>query len=119
MDVSDPSSGRRLHLELRYAPQFAEYAVDVQRQGRHLQLVAHARPLLPGAIAVDLDPVAVRIGQVERLADQVIGRAIERPTDLDEARQREGEVRPGGHEDGQVVEARRAPVQAWRRTVAA
>ena len=53
--------------------QLRQDAVDVERIGRHPDLAARPRPLGARAVAVDLDPVAVGVVQVERLADQMVG----------------------------------------------
>ena len=54
-----------------------EEALDVERQRRH-PLADLAFPDLSRPIGVDLDPVAVGIGQVDRLADEVIREARQR-----------------------------------------
>ena len=71
-------------------------------------------PLVARAVAVELDPVAVGVGQVQRLADQVVGGAVQRPARLRQSRQREREVKPRGEEDREVVEAGGAAVQRGR-----
>jgi hypothetical protein len=48
-------------------------------------------PSIARAIPVKLDPVAVRIGEVERLADAVVGSSLQRYPSLDQATQRVGE----------------------------
>ena len=55
---------------------------------------SRSRPLGARPVAVDLDPVAVRVGQVQRLADQVVGRAVERPAGLGQPGQRQRQVTP-------------------------
>ena len=72
-------------------------ALQVERQGVHLEVAAGDRPLCPGTVAVELDPVVLRVGEVERLADEVVGGAGEPPARTDDAAQRTGEVGPFGH----------------------
>ena len=67
------------------------------------------------AIPVELEPVAVGIAQVERLADAVIGRAVERDARVDQAAQRVGERGAIGIADRGVVEPGRSRAAAARR----
>ena len=54
---------------------------EVQRERVHRHpAVVGPRPLLARAVAVDLDAVALRVAEVQRLADEVVGRAGERRT---------------------------------------
>ena len=70
----------------------ASSALNIEALGRHLQrAVRGAWPLLPRPIPVQLDAVAVRIAQVERFADAVIGSAVEGHVRVDQAPQRVGE----------------------------
>ena len=62
-------------------------------------------PLLARAIAVDLDAVAVGIGEIQRFADAVIGRAL----------QHRPRSRPGG---GASAPDRRATGRGWRSDTA-
>src|SRR5436190_13649877 len=77
--------------------QLGDQVVEVERSGTHLDSLAvgRARPLLPRAVPVELDPVAVGVGEVESLADAVVGGALERPVGLAEAAQGVGEGTPG------------------------
>ena len=54
--------------------------------------VGVAGPSLAVAVAVDLDPVAVGIGQVQRLGDEVVRGAVQRPARARETGQRVGEL---------------------------
>src|SRR5579859_4527957 len=58
------------------------------------------RPLLSRAVAVELDPVSVGIVEVQRLADAVVGGAVQRNPGVDEPPQRIAEGRPVGIADG-------------------
>ena len=60
---------------------------------------------LARAIGVDLDPVAVRVGEVERLADEVVGEAGERHPVAGRVREPAGEVGALGQQEGEVEEA--------------
>ena len=83
--------------------QLAEKAVDVERERGHP--VAHLTlPHLARAVPVDLDSVLVRIGQVERLADEMIREPDEGDSVADGVRQPAREVDAFGHEQGEVVE---------------
>jgi hypothetical protein len=76
---------------------------DIDRIGRHHQLAALSSPTLARPVGVDLDAEPVRIGEIERLADQVVARAGVDPEVrqmLDEAAQR----RPVREQDREVEE---------------
>jgi len=99
------------HLRLVRIPSgLGEQALEVERQRRHLELAARVGPLLARAVAVQLDPVPLRVGEVQRLADEVVGRAAQVPAGLEDAPERACEVYPPGNEQGEMEEARRA----WR-----
>ena len=112
VDVSDPRPGGsmgRLVLAL-----LGEQGVEVERQRRHLDLSVDATPFLARAVAVYLDPVALGVREVERLADEVVRGPGERATGADDAAQGAREVRPARHQDREVEEARGAPSPGWR-----
>jgi len=52
-----------------------DHALDVERVAGHGELTIVVSPGVARPIDVDLDAQAVRVGQIERLADQVIGHA--------------------------------------------
>ena len=68
-----------------------------------------------GAVPVKLDAVAVRIAQIKRLADAVVGRAIERHVRGQQTLQRIGQRGARRIQDRDVVQAGRA---GWRRRAA-
>ena len=73
---SSPSSSRRSAARSSRSLTIAQLAV-----GR-------ARPLLARAVAVELDAVAVGVAQVDRLADAVVARAVERDARVEHAAER-------------------------------
>jgi len=81
--------------------------VEVARVHRELA-VGRARPLFLRPVPVKLDAVLVGIAQVERLADAVIGSAVERNLRLDQTAQRIAQRRAGRIEDREMVQAGRA-----------
>src|SRR5690606_10179910 len=83
---------------------------EVHRLGDHLEFAVLHRPLLAGAIPVDLDAVAIGIAQVDRLAHAVVGGARQTPTAAIDALNRLGQVPPLGHSDGEVVQAGSAAI---------
>ena len=83
----------------------AEKIVDVERQGGQT-LADLPFPVRTRSIPVDLDPVPVRVAEVERLADEVIGQPDERDAVARGMREPASEVDALGHEQGEVVEAR-------------
>ena len=70
----------------------------------HLPFPQLARP-----IPVDLDPVPVRIAEVDRLADEVVGEPDERDAVARGVRQPAREIDAFGQEQREVIEARRVP----------
>jgi hypothetical protein len=112
VDVAHAGSVRHRRLRV-LAPKLAEHSVEVQRQCVHLERPVANRPLLPRAIAVQLDAVALRVAQVEGLAHEVIGCAGESPAGLGDALQSARQVGAGGDQDRQMEEATGA-VGAWR-----
>ena len=87
-------AGRRVGLATRRRRELAEQrrrgpaAASPSRAGRR------SPPLIARTVAVDLDPVAVRVRQVQRLADEVVRRAVERPAGAGQPGEREREVQP-------------------------
>src|SRR6185295_12209220 len=56
----------------------SEQALQVQTPSEHRQLtLGRARPLPVGTIPIQLDAVAIRVAQVERFADAVVGSAVQ------------------------------------------
>src|SRR4029077_16419767 len=81
VDVPDARAGRHARPGV-LAAELAQDAIEVERKRVHLQDSVADRPLLPRAVAIQLDPVALRIAQIEGLADQVVGRAAQPPARL-------------------------------------
>ena len=92
----------------------ASTPVEVEGKRRHLQLPVGARPLLARPVAVDLDPVALGIVEVERLRDEVVGGAREPVPGLGHPAERAGELGAVGDEQREVEQPRR-PGRARRR----
>ena len=95
------------------ASELAEHAVEVEWQRVHLEDAVADRPFVAGPVAVELDPVALRVAQVEGLADQVVGGAAQPPAGVGDALQGACQVGAGGDEDRQVEEPAR-PVGTCR-----
>jgi hypothetical protein len=86
-----------------------EERVEVQRTGDHRNAtVGRARPLRLGAVAVELDPVLVRVAQVDRLADTVVRGTVDLVPRCDDSPECVGERRSVGIADRGVVQPRRA-----------
>ena len=76
---------------------------QIEGLGRHHDLASAYRPAFAGAIGVHLDPEPVRIGEIERLADEMIGgsRVGAHPVEMgDEPAER----RAVGQQDREVIE---------------
>src|SRR5919112_1527354 len=69
------------------------------------------------AIPGQLDPIAIRIVQVDCLVGAVVGRPIDAPTVVEQALGRSGQIPPLGVVDGEVIESRRPGW--WRRSALA
>ena len=83
--------------------ELGEERFEVERHSRHRQLTAHGGPLLSGSVAVQLDAVAVRITQVECLANAVIRRSADAHAVVDQAAERVRELAPTREGDCDVV----------------
>ena len=80
-----------------------EQVVDVERPGA--DAVRLPVPETPRPVGVDLDPVVVGVAQIERLTDEVIGRAGQLNAVGDGVLHPPREVAALGHEQGEVKEA--------------
>src|SRR5579871_4118725 len=92
-----PSSWRRAARIGFLGRVLVEQRLQVERAREHRHALAAtvgARPLLDGTVAVELDAVAVVVGEVDRLADAVVGGALERDPGREHAPEGIGERRP-------------------------
>src|SRR5207237_6753868 len=95
---------------------FVEESFQIERSRMHRQLaVGRARPLFLRPIPVELDAVVIRVPQVERFADAVIGRAVERDAGVDQPAHRISQRGAGRIQDGKVIQAGR-PRRRWVAT---
>ena len=97
--------------------QLRQELIRIQGVGPHAQLAARLPPGLARTIAVQLDAVALRVGQVDGLAHQVIGEAFQAGVLLYQALQRAGQGEAGGQEQGQMVQAGRAVARGGARAL--
>ena len=51
---------------------------NVERAGEHHKFTVALRPSVARAVRVDLEAVAIRIGEIDRGADAVVGQALDR-----------------------------------------
>jgi hypothetical protein len=118
--VQDTQGLRAADAADRFAGDLArlrQQRLEVERRVVHRDLpVLGARPLLTWAVAVELDPISIRVAQVDRLADSVIGCTTDRDARIPEAAERIAQRRSIRIADRNVVEARRP---RWRRGAAA
>ena len=83
-----------------------EQCFKVKGRGDHVKLTLRcARPLRFRAVPVKLDTIAVRIAEIERLADAMIGSAFERNVGKNQATKGVGQFSAGGIDNGDVIEA--------------
>jgi len=86
--------------------------LKVQRRVAHAQTAfGIAGPFVLGAVAVQFDPVAIGVGQIDRLAHAMVGGPVQRDACAHHPRQRIGQSGAVGIEDRGVVEPR---VPRWR-----
>jgi len=104
--VADARARRCPGPERRQGPERGHDALEVEPVGAHLHLAIDPAPARLRGVGVDLDPVALGIGEVDRLADPVIGGAVDRDAPLDRHRDPVGEIAARGKQDGGVKEAR-------------
>ena len=101
----DQGSTRGLAVERRRVA-FAQQPLEIEPPREHRELaVGGPRPLLLRPIPIQLDAVLVGIAQVQRLADAVVRRAVERNARLQHSAKRVGELRARRIEDRRVIEA--------------
>ena len=92
-----------------------EQTADVERLGGHHQFVAPVRPRGPGPVCVDLNPKAVRVTQVQRFADGVVGHAWSQPQ-TEQVCGKTPERHSVGQEQGEVIQAESAAPRDRRNT---
>ena len=76
---------------------------------------ARSRPLLARPVAVELDAVPVRVAQVDRLADAVVGGAVERDAGVEHAAHGVGQRPPVRDSGSRRERARSCPAAAVTR----
>ncbi len=104
LQVHVPHRRSLRHALVGRAGHLPEDPLDVEGKGGHSQLAVVVGPLVAGAVAVDLDAVALGVVQVEGLAHEVVGGAGEGRTRVEDAAERPRELGPARHEDRQVEE---------------
>ncbi len=88
---------------------FGAQAAQTEPLGHHAQRSGSiARPRRTRPIPVELEAIPVGIAQIQRLADAVVARALERDAGLVEPAQRVGERGAIGISDRDMIETRRA-----------
>src|SRR4051794_10875097 len=97
-----------LHRRRRLRQQVLEVEVALERLAHVDLAVGAARPLVERAVPAQLEVVAVRVGDVDRLVRAVVGALAQRPVDRLQPPQRVGQPRPRRVADRDVVQARDA-----------
>ncbi|MCU0301867.1 MAG: hypothetical protein MUF35_09735 [Candidatus Nanopelagicales bacterium] len=77
VDVPDPAGEPRSGVHRLLRQMGSQVCVGVQMEGGHLELAAGTLPLVTRPIDVQLDAVALRVGEVEGLTDEVVRGADE------------------------------------------
>src|SRR5687768_4631940 len=97
--------------------QFCQQSVEVERPGGHLQLSADARPFIARTVAVKLDAVAIRVAQIDGLADPMVGGAFDGHAAIEQALERAGKFQSARVENRKMIKSR-VPRRRWRRAFA-
>ncbi len=83
-----------------------EEGLEVKGAGVHGEVAGGVgRPLVAGAVPVELDTVEVGVVEVEGFADAVVGGTVEWTIGGNEAAEGVGQCGAGGVEDGEVIKA--------------
>jgi hypothetical protein len=90
-----------------------EELVEVEALGLHDRVSAGVEPLGARAVVVELDAVAVRIGQVDRDGAAVVGGVVDRELVVEQAAHGAAELAAVGVEERDVVETG-VPLRRWR-----
>ena len=99
---------RRRAGSLGRLPRRSQQGPEIEPLRRHLQrTVGISRPLAARPIPVELEAVAIRVAQIERLADAVIAGAVERHRGVAKPAQRVAERGPIRVADRKVIETGR------------
>src|SRR5581483_2354575 len=119
MDVPDAKPCADLRRR-RLARDDAEQTADGVRMRAARVDGVPGRPLLPRLVGGELDAVAVRVRQVDRLVRAVVGHPVDRRPRVREPERRPRELEPRGEEERVVVEAGvppgRASGSSWSTT---
>src|SRR5215208_409490 len=107
MNVADARCGRDPVAVAGGVAQLGKQAVEVQWQRRHLNTTGLVLPLGAGAIAIDLDSVALGIGQIQSLAHEMVGCPAQAPAGVGDASESGRELRAVRYEDRKVEQPRR------------
>ena len=89
-------------------PELGEQAREVERLPAECDRPVPAWPLTGVPVPGQLDPVEIRIVQVDGLVGAVIGRPVDRPAMIEQAFERDGQICARRIVDGEVVQASRA-----------
>ena len=107
-------SGVMRHDEVDLDGGFLQECVQVKRMREHGEFASGCpRPEVLGAVKIKLDPVRVRVAQIESFADAMVRSAFEWDLRCVEAAECIGQRGARGIEDRDVVEA--GGVRGWRR----
>src|SRR5579883_1533254 len=105
MDVPQISTRGQTGPWLSRAIGLGQQAPDVNRVGCHPHLIAVPVPLSAWSVTIDLDAIPIRVRQIQRLADEVVSLTRQRIAQVEEMSEPAAEVRSGGHQNSEVVEA--------------
>src|SRR3954469_19375877 len=114
--VADAQAGPGV-LAGRLVGDRSQQGAEVQRRRSAGVHVLVGRPAVARAVGGELEPVAVGVGQVDRLVRAVVGRAVDRRVGRDQAHRLTGELLARGIQQRDVVEAGMATGAAGARAL--
>src|SRR5689334_7740019 len=102
--MTDPRTRRETCPGARIAVSFIENALQIWHFACHDDLTIAPLPFVAWPIPVNLDAVTVRISQIERLTNQMIGIAFERIFSLSETAQRTAQIGASRNQYCEVIQ---------------
>ena len=88
--------------------EFLHDGIEIDRHRDHFDPAVAERPDLGGPVGVDLETVAVRVGEIHGLADIVVRESVDPPVRIVQVPDRQRQGAPGGDADRDMVEPRGA-----------
>jgi len=111
MHVPDPRVGVRPRPGGRVALEFAEEILRIERSVAEPHQILRRRPLFPRKVPGQFDPIALRVGDVDRQVRMVIHHPLDGCARLHEAPEQVRQLPAGRHQHREVVQSGRPACQ--------